>query len=89
MQCVIVLCFCLQTDAVNECIRCLDNAENDQQRSSIRAVFDKKNKGADAVIRRKVDNWVDVIRSVTGGDKVTVAADVVGAITLAPRRLTN
>ena len=34
--------------------------------------------GADAVIRRKLDNWVDVIRSVTGGDKVTVAADVVG-----------
>ena len=46
MQCVIASCSCLQTDAVNECIRCLDNAENDQQRSSIRAVFDKKNKGS-------------------------------------------
>lgn len=34
--------------------------------------------GADAVIRRGVDDWQTVIRSVTGSDKVTVAADVVG-----------
>lgn len=34
--------------------------------------------GADAVIRRGVDDWADVIRSATGHDKVTVAADVVG-----------
>ncbi len=34
--------------------------------------------GADAVIRRGVDDWADVIRDATGGDKVTVAADVVG-----------
>ncbi len=34
--------------------------------------------GPDAVIRRGQDEWVDVIRSVAGTDKVTVAADVVG-----------
>ena len=34
--------------------------------------------GADATIRRGVDNWVDVIRQATGSDKVTVTADVVG-----------
>ena len=37
--------------------------------------------GADAVIRRGVDDWVDVIRKLTGDEKVTVAADVVGAPT--------
>lgn len=35
--------------------------------------------GADAIICRDADNWVDVIRAATGGnDKVTVAADIVG-----------
>ncbi|MFK7801448.1 MAG: alcohol dehydrogenase family protein [Anaerolineae bacterium] len=34
--------------------------------------------GPDAIIRRSKDNWKDVIRSVTGSDTVTVAADVVG-----------
>ena len=34
--------------------------------------------GPDAIIRRGVDDWVEVIRSVTGKDKVTVTADVVG-----------
>ena len=35
--------------------------------------------GANAVIRRGVDDWLTVIQSATGSDKVTVAADVVGA----------
>lgn len=34
--------------------------------------------GADAVIRRGLDNWQTVIRTATGSDKVTVTADVVG-----------
>ena len=35
--------------------------------------------GADAVIRRGVDEWQDVIRATIGTDKVDVTADVVGA----------
>lgn len=34
--------------------------------------------GVDGVIRRGEDGWLDVIRAVTGSDKVTVTADVVG-----------
>ena len=34
--------------------------------------------GPDALIRRGQDNWIDVIRSVNGTDKVSVTADVVG-----------
>ncbi len=34
--------------------------------------------GADGIIRRGVDSWQTVIRDVTGKDKVTVTADVVG-----------
>ena len=34
--------------------------------------------GPDAVIRRGIDDWVTVIHDVTGSDKVTVTADVVG-----------
>lgn len=34
--------------------------------------------GADGVIRRGIDDWLTVIRSVTGTDKVTVTTDVVG-----------
>ena len=34
--------------------------------------------GPDAIIRRGIDDWQAVVRSVTGGDKVTVTADVVG-----------
>ncbi len=34
--------------------------------------------GADAVIRRGIDKWKDVIRATTGTDVVTVTADVVG-----------
>lgn len=34
--------------------------------------------GADAVIRRGQDDWVSIIRTTTGADKVTVTADVVG-----------
>ena len=34
--------------------------------------------GPDAIIRRGVDNWADVVKSVSETGKVTVAADVVG-----------
>ncbi|MEM7343122.1 MAG: alcohol dehydrogenase family protein [Chloroflexota bacterium] len=34
--------------------------------------------GPDAIIRRGIDDWGTVIREVTGSDKVTVTADVVG-----------
>ncbi len=34
--------------------------------------------GPDAIIRRGVDDWKAVIREVSGGEKVTVTADVVG-----------
>ena len=34
--------------------------------------------GADATIRRGMDDWQDVIRAATGSDKVDVTADVVG-----------
>jgi NADPH:quinone reductase-like Zn-dependent oxidoreductase len=34
--------------------------------------------GPDAIIRRGIDDWQDVIRSVTAGGTITVAADVVG-----------
>ncbi len=34
--------------------------------------------GADAIIRRGLDDWVTVLRDVLGGDKVTAVTDVVG-----------
>ena len=34
--------------------------------------------GADAIIRRGHDNWLEIIKAATGYDKVTVTADVVG-----------